>query len=251
MLENETQEQETTEAPVIPSEPVVPPTPAAPSNPPAPPTNDIRAELDALQRRALAELSQKNEELQRQLAEKNKTPRSTPEEDSQLLFKNPRQLIREEMQEIVAPLIEFRNQFAKQSAYDNLKANLRSNPQLFAIYNEIAAHVDQAMQTVEPTMQNLQTVIFSVYGAYKAGLIPNSQPSHIPATTQPQVPPVSTPPHIPPSPPPVPRNTGNVPKVRELTEAEREIARRQGLTPEQYIAYLNAPEDVSGWGGIK
>lgn len=225
--------------------------PPVPSNPPAPSTNEtaLKAELDALQRRALAELSEQNRQLQERLAQQNATPKTTPEEDAQQLFKNPRQLIREEMQSIVAPLLEFRNQMTKQTAYEQLKQQMRSNPQLNSIYNEVAPHVDAAMQTVDPTPQNFQTVLFSVYGAYKAGVIPGVTP---PPTPTP-VPPVSNqPPHIPPSPPPVPRNTGNAaPKLRELTEAEREIARRSGLTHEQYLAYLNAPEDVSQWGGIK
>ena len=226
-------------------EPVQPP---APLTPPAPSTSNLQAELDALQRRALAELSEQNNRLQAQLAERNKTPTTTPEEDAKTLFSDPRKLIREEMQQIVAPLIDFRNQYNKERAYEDLKSQLAQNPSLYAIYNKVAAQVDGAMRTVEPTMQNLQTVIFSIYGAYTAGLLPGSP---APSSPKPETP-VTAPPYIPPSSPPAPKPpANNSPNTRELTEAEREICKRTGQTKEQYLAYLHASEDVTTWKEIK
>lgn len=221
--------------------------PQAPLTPPTPSTSTLQAELDALQRRALAELSEQNSRLQAQLAERNRTPSTTPEEDAKTLFADPRRLIREEMQQIVAPLIDFRNEYTKERAYENLKSQLAQNPSLFKIYSAVASHVDSAMRTVEPTMQNLQTVIFSIYGAYTAGLLPGVP---APNTPKPETP--VTPPYIPPSSPPAPKPPASGgPTTRELTEAEREIIKRTGQSKEQYLAYLHASEDVSTWKDIK
>jgi hypothetical protein len=213
------------------------------------PTNNLQAELAELNRRALADLHRQNQELQAKLAEQNKTPQHSPEEDSKLLFQDPRKLIREELSSIVAPLLEFRQEYGKQQAYERLKNELAQVPNLYNIYKDIAPYVDEAMRNSEPTLQNMQAAILSIYGAKQAGLLPNSQPKPV---EKPSVSNNPNPPHLPPSAPAPPRaSNNNQPKTRELTEAERDIARRFNMTPEQYINYLEADSDVGTWKGIK
>ena len=242
-----------------------------PTNPPAPNSNptveapkpsinpdQLRTELASLQQSIVREQAQRIVELQQELANKNATP-SAPADDAARFLEAPRQMIREELQQVVAPLIEFMGGIKKTSAYDNLKAEAKRHATFGPLLTEVEATVDRLMANSEPTPQNLQTAVFSALGMARAGLLPGAptapvtQPTTPPVTQQPREP-VTTPPYIPPSPPAPPRSGGSPAdtmkaKIAALTETEREVIRRWGCTPEQYITNRDADENATNWKG--
>lgn len=142
-------------------------------------------------------LRDKNTELaslRKQLAEKSKPvlPETTPEQDRDF-FTNPaktsRDIIREEVQTAVAPLIQFIGGMQQRTAYDQMKDRIRrENPVLAAALNENESFIDQTMQGVEVNENNLQAAIIQVAGAKAMGLIPNT-----PAPKQPVINNIPTP----------------------------------------------------------
>lgn len=240
--------------PVVTPEPVVTP-PVVTTPPVVPSTNGdaLRAELQALQGNIVREQAQRIVDLQQELATRNATP--APADDAARFLEAPRTMIREELQKVVAPLMEFMGGIKKNTAYDNLKAECKRHEKLGPLLTRVEAQVDQLMAGSEPNAANLQTAIFTAIGLEASGLgnpavpvVPVTPPTPVSAS-------VTNPPYIPPSPPAPPRSSANNPtealkaKVAAMTESEREVARRWGMTPEQYVTNRDAGEDASGWKG--
>lgn len=217
---------------------------------------DFRAELETLNRRALSEQAAELDRLRSEnarLARANETQQNTSEDDASALLANPRKLINEEMHKVVAPLIEFKQQYDRDRQYQSLLGQIQSNTVLWQKYLEVKPLVDQIMATVEPTPQNFQSALIQAAGAVSLGLVQGVQ------TQQAQIQSKSaqagnnqaTPPYIPPSPPPAPKQ-GGTDKEPIITESEREMMKRMGIkTVAEYIQLRDAPSEVAAWGGAK
>jgi hypothetical protein len=243
------------------TEVVDPPVVDSPPEVVKPSTDDsaaLRAEFAEMNRQALSEnaaelsrLRQENETL------RNATPTKPKDESFNAFMENPRSAVREEIQAVVAPLLELRSELTKERQYNALKAGLAKSPQLKRLYDKVAPYVDHMMASQDATPANLQASIISAYGAHEAGLLEPIATDTPTPTPTPKVPDTPTPPHIPPSPPPAPRKaapTANAEldgKVEALTETERRIARAQGFTDlKQYVLYRDADPEVSTWSNI-
>lgn len=173
-----------------------------------------------------------------------------PKDDAKLLFEDPRKLVREEVNAAIAPLKDFITGMRSGTALDRLKAEKARDPRFKAVLEDpiLSREVDAAMAKADVNDRNLELVIAGVSGAANLGMIPGWRPSAapapVPAAPAPGAIPVAVPPHIPPSAGPGPGAPSNAPKIRDLTENERRIAREMKMTPEQYVAWtdLSAPD---------
>lgn len=173
-------------------------------------------------------------------------PPHDPAKDAQIMFQDPRTLIREEVTRAVEPLNQFRVQMQRQNNYSALKSQLRSaQPQLNPYWAQIESQLDAAFAggQVEPTPQSIMFAVNAIVGniALSGGF------------NQQQKPPNNSmvPPNIPSSPPPPPTPK---PQLRELTEAEHTVRRAAGLTVEQYLANVEGSSisvPVTKPGGTK
>lgn len=187
-----------------------------------------------------------------EIDELKRPPAPQPKDDAKLLFEDPRKLVREEVNAAIAPLKEFITGMRSGTALEQLKAVKARDPRFKAILEDpILSHeVDVAMSKADVNDRNLELVIAGVSGAANLGMIPGWRPSAgAPAPAAPAAPapgalPVAVPPHIPPSAGPGPGAPSPAPKIRELTENERRLAREMKMSPEQYVAWtdLSAPD---------
>lgn len=243
------------------SQTAAPPIPAPPAPPAAAPSinpDGLRNDLDLLSRRAMGEMSNEITQLRQEIQRLQSAP--APQQNEANFFERPREIIREEVQQTVAPLLDFQKAYQRDQQYQMLKRQVLASPQLGPLLRQVESVVDQMMQGADPTPASMQAAIFSAIGMQTAGLIPanaTTPPAAMPATppvhnNQPNGGPV-IPPNIPPSAPPPPRRTENTdPNKRPLTESERRIKEAMGLkSDEEYLAYLNAPPEVDAWKDIK
>lgn len=239
------------------TEPVTtPPVSSPPVTPASPPSIDaaaLRAELASLQGNIVTEQAQRIMDLQAELLAKNSTP-AAPADDATRFLESPRQMIREELQSVVQPLIEFMGGIKKNDAYSNLKNECKRHATLGPLLTRVESIVDQVMANSEPTPQNLQAAIFTALGIEAAGLANTNTTPPTPPPTAPSQPVSTTPPYIPPSPPAPPRSSNNPAdnvkaKVAALTETERDVAKRWGISLEQYVINRDADENASSWKG--
>lgn len=223
--------------------------------PPTPPVDSPSISTDgrALYQAVLLDKNKEIERLQRELENSKKQPEKvlTQQEESAFFEKpltNTKELIKSELQQQLAPMYDFINNFQQTSRYDTIKRGIKAqNPAIAGLLTpDIEPYVDQAMSGIAPTEQNLIGVILQVKGAQAAGLLttaPQTTQTTVnnPITTtvtQPptqQAPNLTVPAHLRPSAPPAPKldTSDNQPK-RPLSENERRLMREWGMTEEEY-----------------
>jgi hypothetical protein len=216
-----------------PIQPEIPQTPPQDSPPLNQPTDDpIARQLSAIANMIAAQQTAIEELKAKQNAPVNTTPPHDPSADAQLMFQDPRTLIREEVTNAVKPLNEFRMQMQRQNQYMALKGQIRNYfPNLAPYWSNIESQLDQAFSAgqLDPTPQALNFAVNAIVGnMVNSGMINPSAPSVKPSSP--------VPPNIPSSPPPPP--TPPKPQLRELTEQEKTIARMNGMTAEQYLQHI-------------
>lgn len=237
------------------------PNPPDPNSPPVnsdPPTRTYtEADLQRthnLYGETLREQTQRAEKLQRELDELRNNSQQQPISDSDL---TPEQLIKKHVQESVRPILDEFTQFRLSNQinqYTTIKTQFRQLPQVAAFFTQIEPYVDQEMQGKEPTIQNLHAATAKVIGMIQLQGFNNqnqnqpqnqnlNQPQNNP---DPQNQPRNDsmrPPHLRPSNPPAPNRSGNGPVRRQLTELEKRVAREQGKTEDEYLAWLDVPPE--------
>lgn len=194
--------------------------------------DQVIREKDAQIRRLLEEQQQQAQP---------QTPPLSADEQKNRFFNEPMNVIREEINRSVAPLLEFTKKFNQQNVYTELKGRYKNDPRFAQIFPQIEATVDSIMANSEVNEQNMYAAILSAIGMLTTGLIPGGAPNTTstptaPTTSQTPKPPVTTPAHLRPTAPAAPQKQKA--PVRQLTENERRLARMHGMTPEQYIAYM-------------
>jgi hypothetical protein len=241
--------------PETPATPTDTTTPVAPTSP-APSTNNAPPVTADMQRMAMAQLAEENRRLQNELAARN-TVAQPAKVDAADFLADPFKHMQDAMRETVAPLMQFKESYERTNQYSALKTQIQSQaPHLYQQYIELQPLVDQFMDGKSADFNTFQAALVSAAGARALGLYGNTTPAPVAQapTPTPTPTPNMIPPHIPPSPPAPPRaptNNAVADKVAALTESERTIARAWNMTPEQFVAYRDASEEVSSWGGIK
>jgi hypothetical protein len=243
---NKTMSQETPneqEAPVTP--PVETPTP-----PVATPPIDFQA-VAVQQQRVIAEQAENYRKMEAKLAAidaRLSAPAPVdPKVASEQFFADPLSMINRAIQEQLKPLNDSRAEMERRHKYETLKNQMKRDPRFQALTH---AAVESALDSLvqEHTEFNANLIVKDYYTAIgtvaaNGGFAAEPTPVQPPAPKEPVV---TTPPHMRPSaPPPRAAAPNDKPKVRELTENERHLARLYGMTPEQYIAGLGEGESVT------
>ena len=242
-----------------PPDPVIDP----PADPPAPPKpsdltpEEMRAmlgqqqELIRAQARALEEGSNRLQSIEAKLSKLSEPAPKAPAEQAKEFFDNPttvtRDIVKEELKTAVQPLRDFVDGMRSESAYDKAKKSVKSDPKLKQVFEVAEDLIDAAMsqEGVQPTEAAFRATALATMGAIYAGFVPGRTLGGAPPPPpngDPAVP--HQPSHVRPSAPPPPAP----PKAKEpeLTENQRRLAREAGLTPAQYVAYMNMePTDVA------
>lgn len=256
---NQEQEQEVeqeTETPLSQLEsPLTTPTTA-----PAAPIDDGASVYLAALRDSNQRAAQLQERLDRLIAEQNAPPPKSPEEQSRDFFAAPedridavvKRRLEEALRSTVAPLIAEQKQQKKVSDYQQIVNGLRNDPQRrFTLFDKVNQAVWELLANFEEvSVQQVAAAYFQAVGLYIANggsvavetpNLSNSNTNNINNNNEPNRPsPVSTPPHLRSSAPAAPGTTTK-PKLRELTENEETLRRRNGQTKEQYLAWLDVP----------
>lgn len=225
---------------------------ARPENPealpaPAAPTGADPAVLAAYQQQLIAESTQRAE-LQRQLdterARNATAPAAVSPEAEREFFNTPitstRDMIRTEVAAAVAPINNFTQQFTRAQEFSKLKQQMHGSGK-FPYLTKLEAIFDQAMNGVEPTVQNMTVAYQQVLGFFisNGGKLEESTPvDNTPApTSTPAAPPVKPlPPHARPAAPAAPSRNAGKTQVRALNENEKIIKRHNGYSHDaQYL----------------
>lgn len=210
------------------------------------PSTDTTGRLLYLQ--TLGDKNREIERLSRELAEKNKPVEQpiTPQQE-QKFFESPmtstRDLIRSELDQALAPIMDVVRGFRNESAYDKVKNQIKQNPALAPILARNEKYVDQMMQNIEPTETNIAAAIFQAEGLRAAGFVQDStaapntqpiiQPTNTPAAGNQQPVNPMIPAHLRPSAPPAPVDKQK-PYVKPLDENERLLMRMWGMTEQEF-----------------
>lgn len=229
------------------------------NQPTAPPINPdyVRALEDTLRENNRQIQLLQDQVERRPAAPATPAPTLTPEEERNAFFNNPkgetRNIVAEEMGKQLAPLLEFVKQVPR-PGNETLKNRIKYDPR-YASYFSQDPLVEQAFDAVVANTPRVdegvahaimsQVIGWQVTGQLRTVLgLPN-----VPVTTQPAPTPTPTtmpnqpaPPYMPPTAPATPRTTPTK-SVRELTENERRLARERGMSPEQYLQWLEVPAD--------
>lgn len=217
-----------------------------------PPTPTINIdEVRSLYNAALQEASQRaaraEAEAERLRNTQPAAPATTPEQDRQEFFDNPRKLIREEMNQIIRPLNEFQQRYTKQEIYNQFLQKAQNLPGYRFISNPL---VQQGLANAANQMTNLtEEALTGSYNMIVGYLFSTGQlnetPAPAPAPTNPNptpAPPTNNPPVQPPPNPkpsaPLPPVNNNQPKRRQLNEHEKQLARFNNMSEEDYLDFL-------------
>jgi len=193
----------------------------------------------------LAKLRDQDELIRQQNArieELSRKPELPVADQNKEFWADPMTVLRRELKETVKPLIEFRDEFKATSQYDRLKADAKSDPRFSAFLAQpgVENQIDQLMsKNPNPTAEALSGTIMGLRGAVEFGLVPGltlkkEEPSKDP-NNPPRVDTNVLPPHMRPSSAPSSRGDGDKPKLRDLSENERRLAREQRLSDAAYI----------------
>lgn len=259
--------QQTSDQPDQSTEGGAPAQPGASVGSPSPKEPSAQDRLIAAQEAALRETNAQLQAAARQNAELTQRLRDfdgrikrvehpeVPIEDrNEAFWKNPvgtiQELVQSELKKTVDPLNEFRKEVQGQTAYDRMKANLKT--EYTDIWPQIESTVDDFVQKAaaagnEVTPQLLSVAALTASGAHYRGQL---KPSPIPTPAPPAPPTLSasgadivTPPHLRPSAPPIPVPGNDKPEARPLNENERRLARERGWSDQQYLDWLIVPPE--------
>lgn len=218
-------------------------------------------------------IGKRTDDLSKALEEAKKPPEPSLQDRTKEFYDNPTKVIEAALEKTVRPLIEFRDEFKAQSAYEKLKTEFKGNPTYKAFLEQpgVENAVDQLMASNKPTPEAMRAVILGVKGGIDLGVIDlgQGQPptgtrppegNQPPATGAPKVP-DNLPPHLRPSAPPNPADDrARDPKASKYkslaenaNENQRRLARENGLSLEEYFEMNDVdPLDVvSSKVGIK
>jgi hypothetical protein len=189
------------------------------------------------QGRELSKLTRQIDEM-RTAPPRPQLPPKSVEDEAKEYFTSPRTVIREELKETVKPLVDFVSSFRQENEYEKIKNRLRADPQFKRVLEIGEAYIDQSMQGQPVSEDAVRAVALSVAGAAALGMLPGASITETQPKPKQQGGNVNIPPNIRPSAPPQspePKQT-----VRELTENERRLARENKMSPEEYLAWLEA-----------
>lgn len=209
------------------------------------PDQNIIALYDNVLREKEAELQRLRDQLTAQ-PQTPPTPPPTAEEQRQRFFNNPMDVLREEIQTAVSPLLEFTKGIKKETEYDRLKNKYKADPRYTEVFPHIEGYVDQIMSRSEVNDANIRTAILVAIGALHSGEISSAGTSNgsSPQNRQPlqnnnQPKTVVTPPHLRSTPPAAPKSNKSQ-QAPVLTELEKRLAREKGMSPEEYVKFRDA-----------
>ena len=202
-----------------------------------------------------AKLTQLTQVVQKLFTDKSAPPPTTPEEDAKAFYRDPKAVIREVMEETVAPLNAFKNSFESNDAYTRLKTQFKADPRFAAYFQRagfeqtIDAVVNQAAQNGTPISEMfVESALTHTAGQIAVGTVQMPDPiadANVQNTPpQPGVAPVDNrqiPPYLQPSAPPSVQRTNDGPKRRQLTENEDRIRRENGQTVEDWWEFMEMP----------
>ncbi len=157
------------------------------------------------------------------------------------------EIVKREINEAIAPLKGFVQAYSTNDELSKIKNELRGNPSIARVLDVGESYVDNLVSGATSkgaplTREMVMGAISSVKGGIDLGWI---QPSGVPAAPAPAagggnpVPP-NTPPHLRPSAPPAPA-PGAPPKLRDLSEEERRLARENKMSDAEYLKALDMP----------
>lgn len=248
----------TNEIPSDPSsenQPATPPTPA----PQVPPT-DTRyvSALEQVLRDQQRQMQRQADMLEELRIQRNAPPPDTRtrEERAAEFYNDPEAVLnrrdaklKADLEATIAPLLDVARELRVGNAYDKLKSRYKTDPTFAQHLSDPA--IENAVDTImrDPNVttneQTMETAILHVVGLKSIGRLPGAQTQqavNVPNNTP--IPPV-IPPHSRPTPPAPPRNVPqNKSQVTTLTENELFLARSRGMTPEQYVEWINTPAEA-------
>ena len=180
-------------------------------------------------------------------------PARDPVAERQEFFNDPaeitRRTVRAELEQTVAPLLEFVKELKGQGMIGRLKEQVKTDPRFAPMWDSaVEQAVDATLAKVAPDQLNEHTVraaTVQAIGLKAMGMLegssppPNSNPNPNPAPTGERR--VQTPAHMRPSAPPAPSGNGNKPKLRALTENEERLRRENKQTHEDFLFWLELP----------
>lgn len=197
----------------------------------------------------LAQLTQTVDEL---VTKKNAPPPTTPEEDAKDFYRDPKKVIREVMQETVAPLNAFKDTYEGNSTYSRLKTQYKADPR-FAPYFRREGFEQAIDQLITQSQRNgvtisgefVESVLTHTAGQIAVGTVQmpdpiadanNQDPNNpTPGDTDPVR---QIPPYLAPSAPPMRRPSNDPPKHRQLTENEDRVRRERNMSVEDWWTWM-------------
>lgn len=228
-------------------------------NPPPPP--EVEDEVVRLKRYTglLENTLRENNRTIQQMNERGTTtpPPATPPPardtaaERQEFFNDPaeitRRTVRAELEQTVAPLLEFVKEMKGQGAAARVKEQVKNDPRFSSMWDAaVERAVDETLARMKPeeiTEQNVRSATVQAIGLKAMGMLegsttpaPRSDPPTPSGDRR-----VTTPAHMRPSAPPAPTGNGNKPKLRSLTENEERLRRENKQTHEDFLFWLELP----------
>lgn len=182
----------------------------------------------------------------RKLSELAQRPQPQPQQQPQLtvdpkqFWENPTEVLAQLVQNAVAPLREEIRLAKQELRAPTIRERLRMKYDDFSTYEPI---IDQllAQRGLDPLAvgeAELETLYFTAVGfATRRGFVKPQEQGKETQSVKPVIP------QHRPSAAPLPNSQQNKPKIRELTEYERRLAREWGMTPEEYIRWQEASDE--------
>jgi hypothetical protein len=181
-------------------------------------------------------------------------PPRDPQAERQEFYNEPmeatRRIVRTELEQTVAPLLEFVKEFKGQGVSDRLKNTVKNDPRFSGMWDaDVERAVDDTLSRVKPESINediVRSAAVQAIGLKAMNLLPTSAAPAPPAPTPPAPAPagerrVTSPAHMRPSAPPAPSAPNGKPALRPLTENEERLRREQKISHEDFLFWQNLP----------
>lgn len=221
------------------------------TDPAKPPDTNIQVDTEAKAREArdnaiLAKLREQDETIKAQNAkieELSKKPEVPIGDQNKEFWNNPVGALDKALKDTVAPLIEFRNEFKATEAYNRIKNEAKNDARFkdFLAQPGVESQMDQLMaKNPTPTHESFGATLMGLRGAMELGVVPkpvvpNKVEDKGNDTNKDKIDMATLPPHLRPSAPPARSGANDAPKLRELNENERRLARERHLSDADYI----------------
>lgn len=196
----------------------------------------------------ISSLGEKDRQIAEMRAQLERSQRAAPvveeEIDGATFLESPskhmRNLIKKEMENQMQPVQQLLAQFNSTQQATQIKRQLSTNPAFKEIISTYEDVIDQLVGAAV-TPQNYQSAVLMIPGLIQTGQIANR------GTNTPSTPAKggTIPATIPPSAPAAPIR--NKPQELSITETERNIARRMGVTPEEFVRLRDADSSVDSF----